>query len=67
MIDWSLPYASSREPILGKNLVACSQPLASYSGLEMLRQGGNAVDAALASAIVSTVVEPCANGICHRP
>lgn len=63
MIDWSLPYPSSREAVLGKNLVACSHPLASQAGLEMIRLGGNAVDAALASAIVSTVVEPCANGI----
>jgi gamma-glutamyltranspeptidase / glutathione hydrolase len=63
MIDWSLPYASNREAVLGKNVVACSQPLASQAGLEMIWQGGNAVDAALASAIVSTVVEPCANGI----
>jgi gamma-glutamyltranspeptidase / glutathione hydrolase len=63
MIDWSLPYSSSREAVLGKNVVACSQPLASQAGIEMIRQGGNAVDAALAAAIVSTVVEPCANGI----
>ncbi|MDG1137308.1 MAG: gamma-glutamyltransferase family protein [Phycisphaerales bacterium] len=63
MIDWSLPYPSSREAVLGKNVVACSHPLASQAGLDMIRLGGNAVDAALASAIVSTVVEPCANGI----
>ncbi|HIA72369.1 MAG TPA: gamma-glutamyltransferase family protein [Phycisphaerales bacterium] len=63
MIDWSLPYASSREAVLGKNVVACSQPLAAQAGLQMMRIGGNAVDAALASAIASTVVEPCANGI----
>jgi gamma-glutamyltranspeptidase/glutathione hydrolase len=62
-MDWSLPYSSNREAVLGKNVVACSQPLASQAGLEMLRLGGNAVDAALASAIASTVVEPCANGI----
>ena len=63
MIDWSLPYASNREAVVGKNVVACSQPLASQAGLEMMRLGGNAVDAALAAAITSTVVEPCANGI----
>ncbi len=63
MIDWSLPYESSREAVLGKNVVACSQPLASQSGIEMFRIGGNAVDAALAAGIASTVVEPCANGI----
>ncbi len=63
MIDWILPYASNREAVLGKNVVACSQPLASQAGLEMIRLGGNAVDAALAAGISSTVVEPCANGI----
>jgi len=63
MIDWSLPYCSNREAVLGRNVVAASQPLAAQAGLEMMRRGGNAVDAALASAIASTVVEPCANGI----
>ena len=63
MIDWSLPYASNREAVLGKNVVAASQPLAAQAGLEMMKRGGNAVDAALAAAIASTVVEPCSNGI----
>ncbi|HVZ34307.1 MAG TPA: gamma-glutamyltransferase, partial [Polyangiaceae bacterium] len=43
--------------------MATSQPLAAAAGLGVLRDGGNAVDAAVASAIAATVVEPTANGI----
>jgi gamma-glutamyltranspeptidase/glutathione hydrolase len=62
-IDWQFPYASQRMPVLARNVVATSQPLAAQSGLRMLLQGGNAVDAVLAAAIAATVVEPVANGI----
>src|SRR5450432_2246448 len=61
--DWSLPYASRRQPILARNVVATSQPLATQAGIAMLHAGGNAVDAALATAIALTICEPCSNGL----
>ena len=62
-MDWSLPYASRRQPICAANVVATSQPLATQAGADVLARGGSAVDAALATAIALTVVEPCSNGI----
>lgn len=58
------PYASRRMPILARRgVVATSEPLAAQAGLQMLQRGGTAVDAALATAIALTVVEPTSNGI----
>ena len=43
--------------------VACTQPLAAEIGLQVLRQGGNAADAAVAVAAALNVTEPCSTGI----
>ena len=61
--DPRLPYASKRSPVVARNVVATSQPLAAQAGLLALARGGNAVDAALAAAITLTVVEPSGNGL----
>ena len=61
--DWAQPYARSRQPVFGRNVVSTSHPLAAQAGLRMLQAGGNAVDAAVATAAAMTIVEPCSNGL----
>ncbi|KAL7796106.1 gamma-glutamyltranspeptidase [Trichoderma ceciliae] len=46
-----------------EGIVACSQPLAAKCGLEVLRAGGNAADAAVAVAAGLNMTEPCSTGI----
>ncbi|MBI3973181.1 MAG: gamma-glutamyltransferase family protein [Chloroflexi bacterium] len=49
--------------IAARGVVATSEPLAAQAGLFVLRSGGNAVDAAIATAVALTVIEPTSNGI----
>ena len=57
-------YPSSRRVMYARGGMVCTtQPLAAQAELSILRQGGNAVDAAIATAACLTVVEPCSNGI----
>jgi len=60
---WDFPYSSQRMPVLARNLVATSQPLAGSSRLAPAAQRRQRRDAALAAAITLTVVEPTSNGI----
>ncbi len=46
-----------------QHMVAAANPLAAEAGMEMLRQGGSAVDAAIATALVLSLVEPQSSGI----
>ena len=61
--DYRNAYRSARLPVFARNVVATSHPLAAQAGLRMMAAGGNAVDAAVATAAVMTLVEPCSNGL----
>jgi gamma-glutamyltranspeptidase/glutathione hydrolase len=54
---------ATRSVVLARNgLIATSQPLASAAGLQVLQNGGNAIDAAVTAAMVLSIVEPTMNG-----
>lgn len=56
--------AHRRNPTFALNaMVATSQPLATQAGLDALKRGGNAADAAVAAAAMLTVLEPMWTGI----
>ena len=61
--NFSNPYPSARIPVFARNVVSTSHPMASQAGLRMLAAGGNAVDAAIATAACMTLLEPVSNGL----
>jgi gamma-glutamyltranspeptidase/glutathione hydrolase len=64
MKPMSFEFASRRSMVLGRGgMVAANNPLAAQAGLDVLRRGGSAADAAVATAAVLNVTDPASTGI----
>lgn len=64
MKTMSFDFQSRRSMVLARRgMIAASNPLASQAGLNILREGGNAADAAIAAAAVMNVTAPASTGI----
>src|ERR1700722_10907391 len=60
---FAAPSALAAEKPAAHHMIASANPFATRAGLEMLRKGGSAVDAAIAAQMVLTLVEPESSGI----
>jgi len=58
------PFVAKKEPVYGQNgMVAATHPEASKVGVEIMKKGGNAIDAAIATQFALAVVHPAAGNI----